>query len=124
MIITTITTSALLKEVYDLDKRPPITCSTESSSSANEGVVKLIKLSVSGFVVRYLQGIKYILACIHPGVPYKSIYSVCVCVWVGGLYCKNNSFLRGEHNNQNLCLRVLIEFTYFNELQEKSIGTM
>lgn len=120
MIITTITTSALLKEVYDLDKRPPI--STESSSSANEGVVKLIKLSVSGFVVRYLQGMKYIMVCIHPGVPYKSIYSV--CVGGGGLYCKNNSFLRGEHNNPNLCLRVLIEFTYFNELQEKSIGTM
>lgn len=89
MIITTITTSALLKEVHDLDKRPPI--STESSSSANEGVVKLIKLSVSGFVVRYLVGIKYIMVCIHPGVPYKSIYSVCVCVG-GGLYCKNNSF--------------------------------
>ena len=66
MIITTITTSALLKEVYDLDKRSPI--STESSSSANEGVVKLIKLSVSGFVDRYLLGIKYILVCIHPGV--------------------------------------------------------
>ena len=86
MIIATITTSALLKEVYDFDKRPPI--STESSSSANEGVVKLIKLSVSGFVVRYLLGIKYILVCIHPGVPYKSIYSVCVCVGGGGYTAK------------------------------------